>query len=515
MFILNVATTLDHKQPFHCIHLPIAAAKSPSGLVHLIETGAYHAYVLDYTIKDTMVVPNWLFEEMNFPTVARIEIIDDISTKMAPLNDVQLIFDTEYYDAPEWFLEQEIKDALFGRIVAPNQVISLVINGDHFTCHVASEVPGMITKDTSIACINVCTECNTRSFETYIEDWWTEILQDLYSNDFVHLKGFYTLHTESLSKRLRQEGFTVLSLKDCALFDEDERDDKLVVKVGERTASAPVKRMDMIIAEQHRHTVLLMTQVTRSNNLLAFIERVQDRDVTFVLLDEENLLSELKWKVHRLAVKRPEKVLGALVSEEMHRALHTRDYASFYAGQSHVLLGLDFGALHKLVRHCNQWGDPVKALDTVRKSLLQDAFCEMMIKEPQDKPWSRIGGYKETKRILHSLLYLPLDRPEAAKSFGIGPPSGILLAGPSGVGKRMFVESVAADRRYHVLHCTATMLFDRYLGDTEANIRKLFIKARELAPCVLFIEHIEAIGLKRGTHCVVKRRPFFIRIRSC
>ena len=69
--LLKVNTTLDHKQPFHCVHLPSSAAKSPSGIIYLQEIDAYHPYVLDYTIEDTMVVPNWLFEEMNFAEIAQ------------------------------------------------------------------------------------------------------------------------------------------------------------------------------------------------------------------------------------------------------------------------------------------------------------------------------------------------------------------------------------------------------------------------------------------------------------
>lgn len=325
-------------------------------------------------------------------------------------------------------------------------------------------------------------------------------MEDLYSNDFVHVKGFYELHSKALSKLLREEGFAVLNLEDYTSFEGvDEKDGKLIVETGKGTISAPIKRMEMIIEEQHEHTVLLMRHVTYSDSLLAFIKRVQDRNVTLVLLDEENVLDELKWKVHKLVVKRPQEVLEALISQERLGTSNISDHLNFYAKQSHTLLGLDFGALHKLVKCGKQYGDPVKALDIVRRSLLHGAFCEMMIEEPQEEPWSKIGGYDEIKRTLHRLLYLPLDRQEAAKSLGIGLPSGVLLVGPSGVGKRMFVESIAADRRYHVLHCTATMLFDRYLGDTEANIRKLFGKARELAPCILFIEHIETVGLKRGT----------------
>ena len=187
--------------------------------------------------------------------------------------------------------------------------------------------------------------------------------------------------------------------------------------MGERTISAPIKRMEKIIEEQHKAYRVVVDECEYSDNLMTFIKRTQDRNVTILLLDEDNVLDELKWKVHKLVVKRPQEILEALVSQETRKTSQTKDHLNFYAKQSHTLLGFDFSALHKLVRYSNQYGDPIKALDTVRRSLLQGAFCEMMIKEPQDKSWSKIGGYEEIKRTLNRLLYLPLDRPEAAKSW--------------------------------------------------------------------------------------------------
>ena len=109
-------------------------------------------------------------------------------------------------------------------------------------------------------------------------------------------------------------------------------------------------------------------------------------------------------------------------------------------------------------------------------------------------------GNEEVKRELARILYLPLEKPMEAKALGIkGIPSGILLYGPHGCGKRQLIRGIARDARLTVLHVYASRLLHRYLGETEASIREVFEEARRQAPCCLFLDGIELLGKSRSS----------------
>ncbi|KAH9245102.1 hypothetical protein BASA81_017438 [Batrachochytrium salamandrivorans] len=80
---------------------------------------------------------------------------------------------------------------------------------------------------------------------------------------------------------------------------------------------------------------------------------------------------------------------------------------------------------------------------------------------------------------------------------GVDPPSGILLYGPSGCGKTMFVHAIATESNMNFVMVKSHDLFSKYLGESEANIRSLFVSARKLSPCIIFFDEIDAIATRR------------------
>lgn len=81
---------------------------------------------------------------------------------------------------------------------------------------------------------------------------------------------------------------------------------------------------------------------------------------------------------------------------------------------------------------------------------------------------------------------------------GIRLPRGVLLSGVPGVGKTLLARAVAGECGLPFLHRNAANFFDKYVGGTQENIRKAFAQARRYAPCVIFIDEIDAIGKQRG-----------------
>lgn len=112
-------------------------------------------------------------------------------------------------------------------------------------------------------------------------------------------------------------------------------------------------------------------------------------------------------------------------------------------------------------------------------------------------------GHGPLRDALLRLLSGPVLQTEAYRRFGLPGASGVLLHGPTGCGKTTLLLSLLSSpplaSLFTVLHVpAAAQLLSKYLGETEANIRRLFSRARSLAPVVLFIDQIEALGARRS-----------------
>ncbi|XP_004364904.2 proteasome-activating nucleotidase [Capsaspora owczarzaki ATCC 30864] len=115
------------------------------------------------------------------------------------------------------------------------------------------------------------------------------------------------------------------------------------------------------------------------------------------------------------------------------------------------------------------------------------------------EPWKNVGGYLEVRKRLIQLIARPQRNPQAYARMGIEPPSGVLLYGPSGCGKTLLINELVASECPEVafIPVRVSELLSKYLGESERNIRKLFVRARQLAPCIVFFDDIDIIALKR------------------
>jgi 26S proteasome regulatory subunit T2 len=92
---------------------------------------------------------------------------------------------------------------------------------------------------------------------------------------------------------------------------------------------------------------------------------------------------------------------------------------------------------------------------------------------------------------------LPLTHPELYEEVGIKPPKGVILYGPPGTGKTLLAKAVANSTSATFLRVVGSELIQKYLGDGPKLVRELFRVAEELAPSIVFIDEIDAIGTKR------------------
>ena len=109
-----------------------------------------------------------------------------------------------------------------------------------------------------------------------------------------------------------------------------------------------------------------------------------------------------------------------------------------------------------------------------------------------------VGGLVEVKQRLEASFLAPLRNPELRRLYGKSLRGGLLLYGPPGCGKTFLARAVAGELGAAFLHVSLADVLDMYIGQSERNVAELFAQARAAAPCVLFLDELDAIGQKRS-----------------
>merc|ERR1712196_345928 len=122
---------------------------------------------------------------------------------------------------------------------------------------------------------------------------------------------------------------------------------------------------------------------------------------------------------------------------------------------------------------------------------------ETVVEVPNVK-WDAIGGLEQTKRELQEMILYPIEHPEKFEKFGMHPSRGVLFYGPPGCGKTMLAKAVATECSANFVSIKGPELLTMWFGESEANVREVFDKARSAAPCVLFFDELDSIGTARG-----------------
>ena len=137
--------------------------------------------------------------------------------------------------------------------------------------------------------------------------------------------------------------------------------------------------------------------------------------------------------------------------------------------------------------------DFMNALKRVQPSALR----EIMIEAPNVE-WNDIGGLEEAKRELREGIELPLRHPDAFRRLGIRPAKGFLLFGPPGTGKTLLAKAVAREAEANFIAAKSSDLLSKWYGESERQVSRLFQRARQVAPTVIFIDEIDSLAPERG-----------------
>lgn len=112
--------------------------------------------------------------------------------------------------------------------------------------------------------------------------------------------------------------------------------------------------------------------------------------------------------------------------------------------------------------------------------------------------WDDIGGLTDVKRDLRELVQYPVEHPEMFEKFGMSPSKGVLFYGPPGCGKTLLAKAVANECQANFISVKGPEMLTMWFGESEANVRDVFDKARGAAPCVLFFDELDSIAKSRG-----------------
>jgi transitional endoplasmic reticulum ATPase len=135
--------------------------------------------------------------------------------------------------------------------------------------------------------------------------------------------------------------------------------------------------------------------------------------------------------------------------------------------------------------------------DEALKRVQPSAMREVMVQMP-NVGWDDIGGLDDARERLREGVELPLKDPEAFRRLGIRPAKGFLLYGPPGTGKTLLAKATAREAEANFIATKASDLLSKWYGESEQQIARLFARARQVAPTVIFIDEIDSLVPARG-----------------
>ncbi len=109
-----------------------------------------------------------------------------------------------------------------------------------------------------------------------------------------------------------------------------------------------------------------------------------------------------------------------------------------------------------------------------------------------------VGGMQEVKDRLDAAFLAPMRNPELRRLFGKSLRGGLMLYGPPGCGKTFIARAVAGELGANFLNISINDVLDMWLGNSERNMHEVFETARRMAPCVIFLDELDALGGKRS-----------------
>ena len=132
------------------------------------------------------------------------------------------------------------------------------------------------------------------------------------------------------------------------------------------------------------------------------------------------------------------------------------------------------------------------------KEVSPSALREVQVQIP-NVSWNDVGGLDELKEELKEAVEWPIKYKDAYDYVDIESPKGILLHGPPGTGKTLIAKALAKMTESNFISIKGPELLSKWVGESEKGVREIFRKARQVAPCIIFLDEVDALVPRRGS----------------
>lgn len=131
------------------------------------------------------------------------------------------------------------------------------------------------------------------------------------------------------------------------------------------------------------------------------------------------------------------------------------------------------------------------------KDVQPSAIREILIEVPNIS-WDDVGGLEEVKKLLKEAVEWPLKNPESYRDIGVEAPKGVLLYGPPGTGKTLLAKAIAHESDANFITAKGSDLLSKWYGESEKRIAEVFMRARQVAPSIVFLDELDSLAPIRG-----------------
>ncbi|KAL5209167.1 hypothetical protein ABZP36_004790 [Zizania latifolia] len=270
-------------------------------------------------------------------------------------------------------------------------------------------------------------------------------------------------------------------------------------EVERRIVSQLLTLMDGLKARSH---VIVMGATNRPNSIDPALRRFGrfDREIDIGVPDEVGRLEVLR--IHTKNMKLAEDVDLEHIAKDTHgyvgsdlAALCTEAALQCIREKMDIIDLEDETIDAEILNSMAVTNDHFKtALGTSNPSALRETVVEV-----PNVSWDDIGGLENVKRELQETVQYPVEHPEKFEKFGMSPSKGVLFYGPPGCGKTLLAKAIANECQANFISVKGPELLTMWFGESEANVREIFDKARQSAPCVLFFDELDSIATQRGS----------------
>ncbi|XP_012554675.2 transitional endoplasmic reticulum ATPase [Hydra vulgaris] len=298
-------------------------------------------------------------------------------------------------------------------------------------------------------------------------------------------------------------------------FEEAEKNSPSIIFIDEIDSIAPKREkthgeverrivsqlLTLMDGLKQRSHVIIMAATNRPNSIDPALRRFGrfDREVDIGIPDASGRLEILR--IHTKNMKLDDEVDLEQIAAETHGYVGS-DVASLCseAALQQIREKMDLIDLEEETIDAAVLDSLAVSMDNFRFAMgatNPSALRETVVEVPT-VTWSDIGGLENVKRELQELVQYPVEHPEKFLKFGMTPSKGVLFYGPPGCGKTLLAKAIANECQANFISIKGPELLTMWFGESEANVRDVFDKARMAAPCVLFFDELDSIAKSRG-----------------